>query len=74
VESYLSLLERKDTLAFILTEEPSSEGLKQLPTEFFSYLNEPLQKQDLTLSEIKTRYLRVFKEMFDIQKNGTIYA
>lgn len=71
VNKYIELIERKDVLCYILGEESISESFRVLETEFFSYLNEP--GNSLTIADVKSRYLNVFKEIFNIEKNGTIY-
>lgn len=72
VNKYIELLERKDVLCYILSEEAISESLRVLETNFFSYLNEP--GHSLTIADVKSRYLNVFKEIFNIEKNGSLYA
>ena len=63
VNRYLELLERKDVLCYILSEETTSESMRVMQTEFFSYLHEEENKLDrsLTFGEVKARYLNVFK-------------
>jgi len=72
VNKYVELLERKDVLCFILSEEAISESFRVTETEFFSYLNE--SDNALTIADIKSRYLSVFKEIFNIEKNGSLFV
>lgn len=47
-----------------------------MQTEFFSYLNDDSNRAErlLTLSDVKTKYLNVFKEIFNIEKNGYMFV